>query len=123
MTCQRMAVGTLLLWATAFAAQTSPSGKTLVPMLPRPSGSFAVGRIGFDWTDRSRSEVLSKDADAKRELMVYVWYPTEKGGKIGKPAPYLPAQPRSASCPIAHYREPMGSYGQRSCPANSHRTQ
>jgi dienelactone hydrolase len=22
--------------------------------------------------------------------MVYVWYPTEKGGKIGKPAPYLP---------------------------------
>jgi hypothetical protein len=26
MTCQRMAVGTLLLWATAFAAQTSPSG-------------------------------------------------------------------------------------------------
>jgi len=90
MTCQRVAVGTLLLWATAFAAQTSPSGKTLVPMLPRPSGLFAVGRIGFDWTDRSRSEVLSKDADAKRELMVYVWYPTEKGGKIGKPAPYLP---------------------------------
>jgi predicted dienelactone hydrolase len=90
MTCRRMAVGTLLLWATAFAAQTSPSGKTLVPTLPRPSGSFAVGRIGFDWTDRSRREVLSKDADAKRELMVYVWYPTEKGGKIGKPAPYLP---------------------------------
>jgi len=22
--------------------------------------------------------------------MIYVWYPTEKGGKIGKPAPYLP---------------------------------
>jgi hypothetical protein len=90
MTCQRMAVGTLLLWATAFAAQTSLSGETLVPTLPRPSGSFAVGRIGFDWTDRSRKEVLSKDADAKRELMVYVWYPTEKGGKIGNPAPYLP---------------------------------
>jgi len=88
--CLRMEVGALFLWATVFAAQTSPSGKTLVPTLPRPSGSFAVGRIGFDWTDRSRREVLSKDADAKRELMVYVWYPTETGGKIGKPAPYLP---------------------------------
>jgi dienelactone hydrolase len=82
----RMEVGTLLLWATVFAVP----GKVLVPVLPRPTGLFAVGRIGFDWTDRSRREVLSKDADARRELMIYVWYPTEKGGKIGNPAPYLP---------------------------------
>ena len=86
MICLRIGVGTLLLWAVAFAA----SDKLLAPVLPRPTGSFAVGRIGFDWTDRSRREVLSKDADAKRELMIYVWYPTEKGGKTGKPAPYLP---------------------------------
>ena len=86
MHCLRIEVGTLLLWATALAAP----GKVTVPVLPRPTGPFAVGRIGFDWTDRSRREVLSKDADAKRELMIYVWYPTEKGGKTGKPAPYLP---------------------------------
>jgi dienelactone hydrolase len=84
--CLRREVGTLLLCSTVFAAP----GKVTVPVLPRPTGLFAVGRIGFDWIDRSRREVLSKDADAKRELMVYVWYPTEKGGKIGKPAPYLP---------------------------------
>jgi dienelactone hydrolase len=84
--CLRMEVGTLLFWAAVFAAP----GKVPVPVLPRPTGPFAVGRIGFDWTDRSRREVLSKDAGAKRELMIYVWYPTEKGGKTGKPAPYLP---------------------------------
>jgi dienelactone hydrolase len=86
----RMGVGILLLLSTVFAAQTPPSDKTLLPTLPRPTGSFAVGRIGFDWTDRSRREVLSKVGDAKRELMIYVWYPTEKGDKTGKTAPYLP---------------------------------
>lgn len=89
MNCLRIEVGILLLWSTIIAAQTPPSGKTLVPALPGPKGSFAVGRIGFDWTDRSRREVLSKDASAKRELMVYVWYPVDKG-KPGKSAPYLP---------------------------------
>jgi hypothetical protein len=85
----RIEVGLFLLLSTVFAAQIPPSGKTLVPTLPRPKGSFAVGRIGYDWTDRSRREVLSKDVDAKRELMVYVWYPVDKG-KRGKSAPYLP---------------------------------
>ena len=86
MNCLRMEIGTLLFSAAVFAAP----GKVPLPVLPRPTGPFAVGRIGFDWTDRSRREVLSKDPDAKRELMIYVWYPTEKGGKTGKPAPYLP---------------------------------
>ena len=86
MNCFRMEGGALILWVLAFAAQ----GKVVVPVLPRPTGSFDVGRVGFDWTDRSRREVLSKDRDAKRELMVYVWYPAEKGDKNGKPAPYLP---------------------------------
>jgi len=85
--CLRVEIGTfLILCSTVFAAP----GKVPVPVLPRPTGPFAVGRIGFDWTDRSRREVLSKDAGEKRELMIYVWYPTEKGGMTGKPAPYLP---------------------------------
>ena len=46
-------------------------------------------RVSIGQTDRV-GKVLSKDADAKRELMINVWYPTEKGGKTGKPAPYLP---------------------------------
>ena len=81
---------TLLVWTAILTTQTSPSGKTLVPSLPRPKGSFAVGRTGFDWTDHSRREVLSSHVDAKRELMVYVWYPADKRAQTGKPALYLP---------------------------------
>jgi predicted dienelactone hydrolase len=81
---------TLLVWAAVLTAQTSPPGKVQAPVLPRPKGLFAVGRTGFDWTDQSRREVLSRNVDAKRELMVYVWYPAEKRAMTGKPAPYLP---------------------------------
>ncbi len=48
-----------------------------------------MARIGYDWVDKSRPETLSKIPDAHREIMVYVWYPTEKGGK-DKAAEYLP---------------------------------
>ena len=57
--------------------------------LPAPRGNYAVARIGYDWIDRSRPEALSKIPNAHREIMVYVWYPTEKGRK-NKPAEYLP---------------------------------
>ncbi len=57
--------------------------------LPSPKGKYAVARIGYDWVDRSRPEGLSKIPDAHREIVVYVWYPTEKGGK-NKAAEYLP---------------------------------
>ena len=112
MHCLRIEVGTLLLWATALAAP----GKVTVPVLPRPTGPFAVGRIGFDWTDRSRREVLSKDADAKRELMIYVWYPTRKGARPVNLLPTCQASLRSTRFLIMNYLEPTGNYGQRSCP-------
>ena len=71
----RMDVRTLLLWATVPAAQTAPSGK----------GAYVATTEGLicGWKDRIRldrsirREVLSQDADAKRELMVYAWYSTE----------------------------------------------
>lgn len=80
----------LLLWTVIVPAQTATPRKVPVPLLPHPTGIFAVGRMGFDWTDQSRTEALSKDAGAKRELMVYVWYPAEKQATAGQPAPYLP---------------------------------
>ena len=78
---------TLLVWAAVLSAQTPPGGKVLVPVLPGPKGLFAVGRTGFDWTDHSRRDVLTPKVDAKRELMVYVWYPSEKRAETGKSAP------------------------------------
>jgi hypothetical protein len=49
--------------------------------LPAPRGKYAVARIGCDWIDRSRPEALSKIPNVHRDIMVYVWYPTEKGRK------------------------------------------
>lgn len=46
------------------------------PQLPQPSGSFGIGRVGYDWTDASRPDRFSSDPMAHRELMVYLWYPT-----------------------------------------------
>src|SRR5262245_6132557 len=43
--------------------------------LPSPTGPLAVGRIACHWTDATRAEPFSTANEAKREVMVYVWYP------------------------------------------------
>lgn len=48
-----------------------------LPTLPSPSGDFGVGRIAFDWVDRSRPADMAEDRSPNTELMVYLWYPTE----------------------------------------------
>lgn len=65
------------------------SGQTLV--LPAPTGPYAVGRMEEDWTDQSRIDPLVPQAGVKRELVVWVWYPSVRvpGAEA---APYLPTQ-------------------------------
>jgi dienelactone hydrolase len=46
--------------------------------LPVPTGSFAVGREIFDWTD-SAVDTLAPVAGARRELLVWMWYPAVRG--------------------------------------------
>ena len=48
-----------------------------VPRLPTPPGPYAVGSVLYDWTDTTRSETYSSDPNAKRELMVQIWYPAQ----------------------------------------------
>ena len=48
--------------------------------LPAPTGSFAVGRDLYDWTD------------GKREVLAWIWYPAD-GGQIDS---YVPAQLHTA---------------------------
>jgi hypothetical protein len=75
----------------ALFATPSDSGAQLsVPRLPDPSGSFAIGRVSYDWTDQSRPEALSDVPQAHRELMVYVWYPAAPENPGSPHAPYLP---------------------------------
>ena len=45
--------------------------------VPAPSGPFVVSRVSYDWVDRSRTDVLSKVHNTRREIMVDVWYPAD----------------------------------------------
>jgi dienelactone hydrolase len=54
--------------------------------LPTPTGSFAVGRVIYDWADDAPSH--------KRELLVWIWYPSAAGQSAGVTDDYLPVQLR-----------------------------
>ncbi len=56
--------------------------------LPDPSGSYAVGRTVFNWTDTSRPDPLADRGNSPRKLVVWVWYPGADTRTT--PAPYLP---------------------------------
>ncbi|MGA8503408.1 MAG: hypothetical protein WB683_17785, partial [Candidatus Sulfotelmatobacter sp.] len=75
------------VYASVFCIAQQPASAS--KRLPAPRGKYAVARIGYDWVDRSRPETLSPIPDAHREIMVYVWYPAERGRK-SKAADYLP---------------------------------
>jgi dienelactone hydrolase len=73
---------------SAFALVTLAACAALAQELPAPTGPYAVGRIGYQWTDAPRS----------RDLMVYFWYPAERA--TGAPwAAYLPGAPRMDAMP------------------------
>src|SRR5580765_1913588 len=54
--------------------------------LPAITGSYSVGRVTVEWTDRSRLVRLDTD-HGYRALAVDIWYPAEASS--GPPAPYL----------------------------------
>jgi len=61
------------------------------PTLPKPSGRYGVARVSYHFIDPSRREPLAEKSDARREVMVHVWYPTRPGLDREMPtAPYLP---------------------------------
>jgi hypothetical protein len=83
-------IQTLILVCTACAVlcvaqQTGGASKRL----PSPDGEYGVARIGYDWVDKSRPEPLSEVAGAHREIMVFVWYPVDRGPRKNS-AEYLP---------------------------------
>lgn len=57
--------------------------------LPSPTGTFGVGRMVFDWTDKSREEVATSEAGDYRELLVYLFYPIDNNSH-GHMAVYFP---------------------------------
>ena len=51
---------------------------TEAPQLPESAGPYGIGRIAYHWIDTSRLDTLGPDPKRNRELMVYLWYPTER---------------------------------------------
>ncbi len=56
---------------------------------PSPSGSYPIGTVTYHWVDTSRHEIFSPDPNARRELMVQVWYPAQENSSSTR-VPYVP---------------------------------
>jgi predicted dienelactone hydrolase len=78
-------------------------GSTRPVALPDPTGPYAVGRVSYDWVDESRREVFApteaasgsaagvRPKRAKRELVVWLWYPAPPETRAS-PGDYLPGK-------------------------------
>jgi dienelactone hydrolase len=58
--------------------------------LPTPTGPFAVGRTTHAWTDDASLDKLAPVPGTKRELLVWIWYPSAAGQSAAMDD-YLPA--------------------------------
>lgn len=63
--------------------------------LPRPTGHYAVGRATYAWVNDAQTDELAPSPAAKREVLVWVWYPSSSSQST-TPADYLPAPWRAA---------------------------
>ena len=54
---------------------------------PQPSGPYSIGTLTYHWVDTNRAEAFSADANARRELMVQIWYPASAGLSSSSPPP------------------------------------
>lgn len=67
--------------------------------LPAPTGPFAVGRAIYDWTDDrtgdAARDTLAPVPGAKRELLVWIWYPSATTPPSATIGDYLPAPLRA----------------------------
>ena len=71
---------------------------------PTPSGSYGIGTLTYHWVDADRQEIFSDDPNARRELVVQVWYPAEREASARR-APYLPdAEPLAAVLAQTHHQ-------------------
>jgi dienelactone hydrolase len=66
--------------------------------LPTPTGTFAVGRALYDWADDETVDTLAPVQGTKRELLVWIWYPSEAGQSAAMDD-YVPAQMRVVAAP------------------------
>ena len=68
--------------------------------LPAPTGTFGVGRTVSRWSDDAAADGLAPVPGTRRELLVWVWYPTDLGPS-GATDGYVPAELRVADERVA----------------------
>ena len=66
--------------------------------LPMPTGPHSVGRVSYDYVDPARFDIYAGNPEARRELVLFVWYPASPQA-TAEFAPYLP----SAWAPTAEF--------------------
>jgi Platelet-activating factor acetylhydrolase, isoform II len=87
----RLAVSFYLLTLTlALAILVAQSIMLPVFHFPSPSGSHAIGTLTYHWVDTDRTDIFSTDANARRELMVQIWYPAKATEPLPSPSPHAP---------------------------------
>jgi hypothetical protein len=68
---------------------------------PIPVGSYAIGALTYHWVDTNRAEVFSTDANARRELMVQIWYRAKSVESLPSPLPRAPYVQSAAALALA----------------------
>ena len=56
---------------------------------PTPTGPYGIGTLTYHFVDASRPEIFSADPEARRELMVQIWYPAKVDKQLPR-ALYIP---------------------------------
>ena len=74
----RRAVAWIAISLTAIGLAVAAALPAMVPVfqLPTPTGPYAIGTATYHFVDRSRADW--GDKNARRDLMVQIWYPAEK---------------------------------------------
>jgi len=81
-------VGLLMLFALLWREH-----KTEIT-LPAPTGHFPVGRTTYNWVNTAETDELAPSSGAKREVVVWIWYPATATSAAA--VEYLPAPWRLA---------------------------
>jgi len=64
--------------------------------LPMPTGSFAVGRMTYVWSDSTQTDTMAPQPGTKRELFAWIWYPAAPQQPTQATSDYLPTPWRTA---------------------------
>lgn len=102
----RMSRWVLAFLIAALAALPRAHAQTVVvpDRIPAPTGRYAVGRTELFFTDSARTEPFRSSLSARREIAVFVWYPTEarQGARRAAYVPHVHAITRALGDSLTH---------------------